>query len=347
MKKLLELETQLRKAKEDLEKQAVNSAPGGGTSSIASQIGWPGANKSEGHMDEEEDKKIIAEALDDHNEKKHGEDKDKDSAFKDMKVKKAEEYFKAEMCKFDKNGQWSLEKANSMAESREKNLDPAITTKPSPIKVLSQESNGVQMMAPELKKSYGDDKKASGMKSPAAKQQAVDTAIASTPQPAKVTNVKTGEVKTVTPAENEKAKVTNAASKKAQFEIEAKARRDKLRSEGVLKSLDERLDDVLEILYKGKMHSGKGATISIAEMKQKAIASKAPVKVYTKEEIAQINAEKQKEVPLKKEEKPYPPSLPFKREPDAEEEESRMASKEEKAKLKQKKVKAPKEDEED
>lgn len=51
------------------------------------------------HCDEEEDKKMIEEKLDEHNEKKHGEPKDEDSAMK------------AEMIKFDANGQWSLDKS--------------------------------------------------------------------------------------------------------------------------------------------------------------------------------------------------------------------------------------------
>jgi hypothetical protein len=48
------------------------------------------ATKSEKHDDEKEDKKLIAEAIDEHNEKKHGEDKDEDSAFKEKSLKKEE-----------------------------------------------------------------------------------------------------------------------------------------------------------------------------------------------------------------------------------------------------------------
>jgi hypothetical protein len=140
MKKLLELEKELKKAKEDLEKMMSSSstAPGSvnttGGPSIASQIGF---GKAEGkklvgqqkkldadkdgdieaddlaalrakkmdkaeHMDEKEDKELIAEALDQHNEKKHGEKKDEDSAQKDMGIKKKE------MMKTLPNGQWSI-----------------------------------------------------------------------------------------------------------------------------------------------------------------------------------------------------------------------------------------------
>lgn len=60
--------------------------------------------KEEKHEDEKEDKKMMAEAMDEHNEKKHGEPKDKDSAYKDMNVKKGCN----ELVKFGMNGQWSL-----------------------------------------------------------------------------------------------------------------------------------------------------------------------------------------------------------------------------------------------
>lgn len=43
------------------------------------------------HPDEKEDKKLIAQALDRHNEKKHGEAKNKDSAKKDMGLKKKDD----------------------------------------------------------------------------------------------------------------------------------------------------------------------------------------------------------------------------------------------------------------
>jgi len=223
MKKLLELEIKLRKAKSELNKQEVNAAPGGSAPSIASQIGWPGTKKSEKEeekKDDKKDKEEMAEALDQHNEKKHGEAKDKDSAFKDLKVKKGEDYFKTEMCKFDNNGQWSLHKANEMATSRQKNLDPAITFQSSSLKADKDDSNGVQMMAPELKKA---EKKLDPFA--AKKQMEADRIVSGKPQPAKVTNVKTGETKIVTPEENAKAKASAKNANKIKFEAEAAARR--------------------------------------------------------------------------------------------------------------------------
>jgi hypothetical protein len=65
-----------------------------GGPSIASQIGFGKAEdedkeeKDEEKKDEKKDKKLIANALDRHNEKKHGEDKDEDSAKKDMNLEK-------------------------------------------------------------------------------------------------------------------------------------------------------------------------------------------------------------------------------------------------------------------
>lgn len=143
MDKLLKLEEELKKAREELIKlmSSGTSAPGsvnstGGTS-IASQIGLGKAedkklvgqqkkldadkdgdieaddlaalrakkmDKAE-HPDEKEDKKMIAEALDQHNEKKHGEKKKTDSAQKDMGLKKKE------LMKSLPNGQWSLGEA--------------------------------------------------------------------------------------------------------------------------------------------------------------------------------------------------------------------------------------------
>lgn len=57
-----------------------------------------------GTMDSKEDQKIIAEEIDAHNEKKHGEAKDVDSA------KKSD--ISTELVKFDALGQWSLTKAS-------------------------------------------------------------------------------------------------------------------------------------------------------------------------------------------------------------------------------------------
>lgn len=112
MEKLLELEKRLKEYKTELEKN--------------SMMGYGDVNgslsQSEKHPDEKEDKRMIAEALDEHNEKKHNESKDEDSAYKNMKVKKGEneEACKAEMIKFDTNGQWSLDKSNSTTDNAQR-----------------------------------------------------------------------------------------------------------------------------------------------------------------------------------------------------------------------------------
>jgi hypothetical protein len=108
--KLLKLEEELKKAKEELEKFGSQGAPLGSNlgSSIASGLGGgqPNTSKKESeHEDEEEDKEMIADALDQHNEKKHGEKKSKNSAQKDMGLKKKE------LMKSLPNGQWSLGEA--------------------------------------------------------------------------------------------------------------------------------------------------------------------------------------------------------------------------------------------
>lgn len=104
MKKLLQLEQELIKAKEELAKFGSQGAPLGSSlgSSIAAGLGGTNVRKEEDHDDEEEDKELIAEALDQHNEKKHGEKKSKDSAKKDMGLKKKE------VMKSLPNGQWSI-----------------------------------------------------------------------------------------------------------------------------------------------------------------------------------------------------------------------------------------------
>ena len=81
MDKLLELEKRLREAKAELEK-TVNQA----------YTAKAENSKKKKHDDEEEDKEMIAEAIDEHNEKKHGEPKDEDSAKKDLE--KAEDKIK-------------------------------------------------------------------------------------------------------------------------------------------------------------------------------------------------------------------------------------------------------------
>lgn len=224
MKKLLELEQELRKAKDDLNKimssgtTAAGSVNSTGGPSIASQIGFGKAEKKElvgdqkeldqdkdgdieaddlaalrekkkkmkkaEHPDEKEDKKLIAEAMDAHNEKKHGEKKSKDSAFKDMGLKKSEEQLISLP-----NGQWVLEKA--------------APTKP---------ANPTEGQ----------------------KQQFVDTLVNQTRQPAKVTNA-AGEVSMMSPEEQVKAQKDSAASKKAKFEAEAAARRAQIKQEAAKK----------------------------------------------------------------------------------------------------------------
>ena len=108
-----------------------SSVPGSvnttGGPSIASQIGFGKAedSKKKKHPDEKEDKELIAEALDRHNEKKHGEAKDKDSAKKDMGLKKSEE----ELVSLP-NGQWVLTKSRK-APSQEDRMDGSIVKSPS------------------------------------------------------------------------------------------------------------------------------------------------------------------------------------------------------------------------
>lgn len=136
MDKLLRLEKELRKAKEDLVKQmdAAMGNPAGSpdvntamksedkklvgkqkdldmdkdgdieADDLAALRAKKKMKKAE-HPDEKEDKKLIAEAMDRHNEKKHGEPKDEDSAKKEMGLKKKED---KEMLKSLPNGQWFL-----------------------------------------------------------------------------------------------------------------------------------------------------------------------------------------------------------------------------------------------
>lgn len=103
MNKLEQLEKSLREYKQLLEKQmaatdALMSEPVNSASVVKAED-----KKKKKHEDEKEDKKMIAEALDEHNEKKHGEAKDKDSAMKDAGLKKNDEELK-----FNTLGQWSL-----------------------------------------------------------------------------------------------------------------------------------------------------------------------------------------------------------------------------------------------
>ncbi len=86
MEKLLELEKKLKEYREELEK-AIEVAPEGSKNRESYKKEFE--KKEKKHEDEKEDKKMIAEALDLHNEKKHGEAKDKDSALKDVGLKKS------------------------------------------------------------------------------------------------------------------------------------------------------------------------------------------------------------------------------------------------------------------
>lgn len=85
-------------------------------------------------------------------------------------------------------------------------------------------------------------------------------------QPATV--ISGGQTKVVSPESQVKAKKDFAANQKAKAETAAKARRDAMRQEGVLKgddlekSLDERLDGVLETLDKAMYFGGESTKTS-------------------------------------------------------------------------------------
>jgi len=145
MKKLLELEAKLIKAKEELEKNAQMGYGGdeaGGTPApdvnMAKESLLGSMNPMAKDEDEEEekddkkkDKKMIEAKLDEHNEKKHGEPKDENSAMKsdipkditdqdtsdivaDQEKPRPMEKGCETLVKFHPNGQWSLEKADVM-----------------------------------------------------------------------------------------------------------------------------------------------------------------------------------------------------------------------------------------
>jgi hypothetical protein len=217
VKKLLELEQQLIKAKEDLNKIMSSSSTAQGSvnttggPSIASQIGFGKAEKKEltgrqkeldtdkdgdieaddlralrekkmkkaEHPDEKEDKKLIADAMDRHNEQKHGEPKGEDSAKKALGLKKT-----GEISYLD-NGQWVLEKAK-------------------PTKPANPEDGR--------------------------KQQQMDEIANKVRQPAKVTDA-SGKVSILSAEDQMKAKADSKASKRAKFEAEAAERRAKMREE--------------------------------------------------------------------------------------------------------------------
>ena len=140
MKKLLELEEKLKKAKESLEKQGWFGLGGtstsgqsggasqgtagatGGTGNMKTNVGALfGAKKSEDEEDDKEDKKTAQKEVDKHNEKKHGEAKSEDSAI---------EKGCAEVVKFEKNGQWSMKKYDRLEEKEKRMIDKNLTNAP-------------------------------------------------------------------------------------------------------------------------------------------------------------------------------------------------------------------------
>ena len=158
MEKLLELEKKLKEYKESLDK--MNDEVNGSF------------EQSEKHPDEKEDKRLMAEALDEHNEKKHNEPKDKDSAYKDLHVKKEEgDVIKMEEVKFAKNGQWSLDKGLGSkidnAEHKDK-MSQALGSIRQPAKVTTAE--GTKIVSP--KEQVADIKNVKSSKAADAKAKA-------------------------------------------------------------------------------------------------------------------------------------------------------------------------------
>ena len=108
MTKIEELEKSLKEYRELLKNAMMGYPDIGGQAGAGAQAGAAasdqGVNKMEhetcGTMDSKKDQKAISDALDEHNEKEHGEAKDKDSA------KKSE--INMEVIKFDNNNQWSI-----------------------------------------------------------------------------------------------------------------------------------------------------------------------------------------------------------------------------------------------
>jgi hypothetical protein len=92
VKKLLELEEKLKKARAEL----------------------ASLEKAKDKEDEKEDKKMIEKEMDDHNEDKHDEPKDEDSAMKkNVNMAYSNQSNQSDqVVKFAKNGQWSMVKAD-------------------------------------------------------------------------------------------------------------------------------------------------------------------------------------------------------------------------------------------
>ena len=140
MKKLLELEEKLKKARAKLEKSLLGdmnpmSSEMGkmdgmdGMDASAADVNTATKSDDEEKEDKKKDKKQIQKEIDKHNEKKHGEAKNVDSAMKadipkditdqptseilnDWEKPKPVEKGCGEMVKFEKNGQWSIAKAS-------------------------------------------------------------------------------------------------------------------------------------------------------------------------------------------------------------------------------------------
>ena len=113
MKKLLELEATLRKAREELEKNAQMGYGNDAATGMPSGTADVNMAKEEDCADDEKkDKKMIDEKMDEHNEKEHGEPKDEDSAKKSETVGVSNQ--NQPLVKFHPNGQWSLNKVTQM-----------------------------------------------------------------------------------------------------------------------------------------------------------------------------------------------------------------------------------------
>ena len=133
MKKLLELEEKLKKAREELEK---NMMMGYGGNSPTT--GMPAGTADVNMAKEEDCEEKIDEKMDEHNEEKHGEAKDEDSAKKSDIPKeitdqtageiiadqeKPKPMEKSETLTFNPGGQWSLEKAIVMDQKPDGEFD--------------------------------------------------------------------------------------------------------------------------------------------------------------------------------------------------------------------------------
>ena len=106
MNKLEELEKALRKYQELLKNAQMGYAgqPGGMTQ--PSEATMKAEDEKEEKKDKKKDKKMIEEKLDEHNEKKHGEPKDEDSA---MKFDSEDLTKSTEIIHFNNNSQWSVD----------------------------------------------------------------------------------------------------------------------------------------------------------------------------------------------------------------------------------------------